>query len=616
MLTNLEGGNNMKKICKKCCMMCMAFVLTLVNAFPVTPVFASDTITIDCGSVLRGVTHCASGSLYGITETKPADINGLVAPLQPYVMRNPARGGAGNQHPFGDAIKVAAKLAAVPSARVSIDLADMLPGWPYKWPGMESWLTQVKSFIADKKASGSNNFYGYEPWNEPDGTWNNANGTFEDMWLQTYKVIRENDPNAKIIGPCDSYYTRAKMSKFLSFCKTNNCIPDIMSWHELGGVQNVSNNMKDYRSLEASLGISALPISINEYCDAKHELEGQPGSSACFIGKFERYKVESACISWWFVPNPGRLGSLLATDTEKGAGWYLFKWYGDMTGNMVSVTPPNDASTKVDGAASVDSSAKYISFIMGGTNDGTITTTFKNIPSFIGSTASIKIEKVDWISKDTVSKGPTVVASKNYAVSNGQLTLTMTGCNSSSGYRIYITPGTGTPDAVSDISASGTTDNTTGSTPVATPIPIPVITPAIKKDSNYIYYEAENINNTLSGAAKIASVSNCSGGSAVGYVGNGDQNALQFNKIKVTKKGTYQIKLDYCSGEQRNVTITVNNGKPIELTGLQSGGWSDPSEVTFKATLKKGSNVIKLTNATAYAPDIDLIAVSKKTVKK
>lgn len=592
-------------------MMFLAFVFTMISTIPITPALAADNITVDCTNVLRGVTHCASGSLYGMTENKPSDMNELVAPLHPYVMRNPARGGSTNQHPFGDAIKVAGKLSGIPGAMVSIDLADMLPSWPYKWPGMESWLNQVKSFIDDKIASGYTNYYGYEPWNEPDGTWNTANGTFEDMWLQTYKLIREKDPSAKIVGPCYSYYTRAKMTKFLNFCKENNCIPDIMSWHELGGVQNVSNNLKDYKALEASLGIKELPISINEYCDANHNFEGQPGSSACFIGKFERYKVDSACISWWFVPHPGRLGSLLATDIEKGAGWYLFKWYGDMTGNMVSVTPPNEASSNIDGAACVDSTSKYISLIMGGSNSGTVTTTFKNIPSFIGSTASVKVEKVDWISKDTVCNGTTEVASKNYKVSDGQITLTMKDCNASSGYRIYITPGTGDAALDSDIVCenkdnASATNNDTKNTEAKT---------TIKNDAGYSYYEAESKDNKLSGAAKIASGSDFSGGTIVGYIGNGSQNTVQFNKIKGKKNGTYKIRLFYCSGETRNITVTINN-KKYELTGLNSGGWSQLKEADFTAKLKKGTNTILLSNNIAYAPDVDRIAVSKKPVKR
>lgn len=423
----------------------MLCVMVMLSMIPEIPAMAANSFTVDCSSVLRDVTHCANGSLYGITESIPADVNGLVAPLKPYVMRNPARGGSQNQHPYGDAILVSKRLESIPSAKVSIDLADMLPNWPYKWPGMTSWLNQVKSFINDKKASGRDNYYGYEIWNEPGGTWNNANGSFNDMWKQTYDVIRANDPGAKIIGPCESYYNNSRMKEFLTFCKANNCVPDIMSWHELsGGPQTIAPNIKAYRSLEASMGISPLPLSINEYCDPDHNLEGQPGSSARFIAKFERYMVESACITWWFVPTPGRLGSLLATNSQKGAGWFFYKWYGDMSGKMVNVTPPNDNSNLVDGAACVDSSGKYISFIFGGPNDGTINTTFKNLPSFIGSTASVKVEKVDWVSKDTVSNGPVVLSNTNYNVVNGQISVSLSGCNASSGYRIYITPGSGT----------------------------------------------------------------------------------------------------------------------------------------------------------------------------
>ena len=417
------------------------YILFLIIAF-FDYVKSANTLTVDCGNKIRSVTHCASGSLYGLIENIPADYDSLVAPLHPFVMRNPARGGNGNQHAFGDAIKVAKRLSASPGALVSVDLADILPYWPYRWPGIQGWLNELKQFIRDKQSSGLTNWYGLEIWNEPDGTWKDSNGlSFHDLWKQTYDFIRQNDPNEKIIGPCDSWYNENRMRSFLEFAKANNCIPDIICWHELSGIEGVSSHLKAYRNLESSLGIKELPITINEYCDATHELEGQPGSSARFIGKFERYKVDSAMITWWFVPYPGRLGSLLATDTQKGAGWYLYKWYGDMTGEMVQVVPPNDNSKLVDGAACVDSSQEYISFIFGGPNDGSINAIFKNIPSFIGSVAKVKAEKVDWRNKDTVSNGPNTIFERNYRLSDGQLSINIAGTNDNSGYRIYITKG-------------------------------------------------------------------------------------------------------------------------------------------------------------------------------
>jgi len=418
---------------------------------------AVNKLTVDCSNVLRKATHCANGSLYGLIENVPPEDKymSLVDDIHPYVMRNPARGKPGNQHPFGDAIDVAKRLSKTPGALVSVDLADILPYWPYQWPGMEKWLDEVRSFIRDKKASGLTNWYGYEIWNEAENTWRDSNGySFLEFWKETYKVIREMDPDEKIIGPCDGLYSEQRMRPFLEFCKKNDVMPDIMCWHELMGIELIPGRYKAYRELEKSLGIPELPITINEYCDIEHELEGQPGSSARFIGKFERYKVESALISWWFVPQPGHLGSLLATDSEKGAGWWFYKWYGDMTGDMVYVKPPNDNSKLIDGAACVDEDEEYVSFIFGGPNDGTVNAIFVNLPSFIGDVANVKFEKIDWKHKDAVSLGPDTVFEKNYAVSNGQMSINLTGMNASSGYRLYITKGdsNGTVEPASEIS--------------------------------------------------------------------------------------------------------------------------------------------------------------------
>lgn len=43
--------------------------------------------------------------------------------------------------------------------------------------------------------------------------------------------------------------------------------------------------------------------------------------------------------------------------------------------------------------ACVDSNAKYISVLLGGVNDGTVNVNIKNIPAFIGSSATVKVER-------------------------------------------------------------------------------------------------------------------------------------------------------------------------------------------------------------------------------
>src|SRR5512143_2877639 len=86
------------------------------------PAVGTTVLTVDLSSPIRPVTHAASGSLYGVTEKLPADVNALIAPLRPAVFNNPATAGAGKQQPVGDAIVVAGRVAST-GAKVSIRLA-------------------------------------------------------------------------------------------------------------------------------------------------------------------------------------------------------------------------------------------------------------------------------------------------------------------------------------------------------------------------------------------------------------------------------------------------------------------------------------------------------------
>jgi hypothetical protein len=211
-----------------------------------------------------------------------------------------------------------------------------------------------------------------------------------------------------------------------------------MCWHELGGSANITSHINNYRDLESSLGISELPISINEYCHPTHEYEGCPGTSAPFIAKFERNKIHSASISWWFTNLPGRLGSLLTASNEKGGGWWFYKWYGDMTGNMVRVTPPNDYSDGIDGFACLDTNAQYASICLGGDDSGTFDVEIDGIPSSFGDTVYVKVEYVPWVSKDTSVSGPVLVSNTAYGVTDGTITVPVDVTSSLYGYRVYV----------------------------------------------------------------------------------------------------------------------------------------------------------------------------------
>src|SRR4051794_37345256 len=192
---------------------------------------AATTLTVDLAAPLGPATHVGSGSLYGVTERLPADIDKLVAPLHPKVFINPA---ADQQQPVGDAIVVAGRLAPI-GARVTIRLADWVKGWPYQFTSMSDWFSKLGQTVQRKKASGLTNFYGYEIWNEPNGTWKSTSLAFNDFWAQTYAELRRLDPDEKIVGPAMAGYNASFLTNFLTYCKDHNVLPDIVAWHELSG---------------------------------------------------------------------------------------------------------------------------------------------------------------------------------------------------------------------------------------------------------------------------------------------------------------------------------------------------------------------------------------------
>src|SRR3954452_6249058 len=400
---------------------------------------ATTVLNVDLSTTVRPVTHAASGSLYGALETQPADVNGLIAPLHPYMFNNPA---ADIQQPIGDAIVVAGRVAAI-GGKVTVRLADWFPGWPYKFTSMTDWFTKLGQTVSRRKSANLTNIYAYEIWNEPNGTWTSTAIAFNDFWRQTYVQLRQVDPTIKITGPSISYYNQSYLQSFLSYCKTNSCLPDIVGWHELSG-GNVTANIQNYRTMEKTLGIGPLPITINEYSGkADLTVEGQPGASASLIAKFERLGVESACISFWDVGHPGRLGSLLATNTDPNGGWWFYKWYGDMAGNMVATTPPNPAdSAALDGFENLDASAKTASVLFGGVNDGSVQVVIKGFGAtqVFGSRVHVVVEHTPFANRTTVVKATSVVSTTDVAVANSQITVSVSGTNNTDGYRVTLTP--------------------------------------------------------------------------------------------------------------------------------------------------------------------------------
>ena len=153
-------------------------------SLPAKPAEAVTTLTVDLSTTLGPVTHAASGSLYGVTETLPADVMGLIAPLHPRMFNNLA---ADVQQPVGDAIVVAGRVAPT-GAQVTIRLADWLTGF-YTFTSMTDWLNKIGQTVSRRKAAGLTNIYAYEIWNEPNGTWAASNPLDQCLRPSVYQQL-------------------------------------------------------------------------------------------------------------------------------------------------------------------------------------------------------------------------------------------------------------------------------------------------------------------------------------------------------------------------------------------------------------------------------------------
>ncbi|WP_255952552.1 RICIN domain-containing protein [Streptomyces odontomachi] len=399
---------------------------------------AATTLVVDASRTLHPVAHAASGGLYGLADAStPSD--SLVSALKPNTFVQMAPGGSqlpnGEPKPAGDALVVASK-AARAGAKVVVRMPDWYPNFPYKWVSWSDWLSAVDKQVTAVKSSGAGNISAYEPWNEPDWTWNSAAGSFNDGWARTVKQIRTKDTSTPTQGPSYSSWNQSAMQQFLSAAKASGTLPDIVSWHELGGSQNIASHVAAYRSLESSLGISARPISIEEYGTTSEV--GVPGPLVSYVAKFERAGVHDAELAFW--NHYGTLGDTL-TDTggSPNGSYWLYKWYGDMSGNMLTTTPP--AQTGIDGAAALSSDGKQVSVIFGG-GSGSSAVTVNGLGSLsaFGSTVHVKLEYTPSKGRTTAVSGPLTVSESDYAVSNGSVTVPVT-TNATDGYHLVITPG-------------------------------------------------------------------------------------------------------------------------------------------------------------------------------
>ena len=298
---------------------------------------AGETLTVNVASPFRPVSHVAAGGLYGLAENnRPSDA--MLLPLKLNTLTQPAPnvGQKPNGQPAGgDSLLVAPQAQRVGAAEY-IRMPDIYPNFPYQWVSQSDWNSKVDTMVrARLNASAVSNVTGWELWNEPDWTWNtSAAGSFNAGWVTTFRRIRALDTITPIVGPSYSYYSSSYMRSFLTYARDNNALPDVICWHELARAEQHRQATSPITGRWSPRSGSARGRSRSTSTPPRPRSTSPVRCS--YIASLERGKVDNAERAFWY--EYGTMNGLTVNNQPTGTYW-LYKWYGDLAGNMVTTTP-------------------------------------------------------------------------------------------------------------------------------------------------------------------------------------------------------------------------------------------------------------------------------------
>jgi len=556
-----------------------AAAVVAVGAVVPAAAVPTTNITVDAGSVVRPVTHVGSGGLYALASATTPDPSTL-APLHLNQLTQPAPGttqlGNGATEPSGDALKVASSAISA-GAQETVRMADIYPDFPYKWVSWSDYLGKVDKMVQQRlSADSTTNINGWELWNEPDGTWDTKDaGSFDDGWTRIYNEVKKYDTVTPIVGPSISSYNHDFMESFLTNAKATNTLPDVISWH-LWSADALPGALSDLRSIESSLGISPRPVSINEY-SWMNQVD-VPAQALRYLATFERSTdVRDAERAYWY--ESGTVDGLFYNGQPTGTYW-LYKWYGEMTGNIVSTTQ-NGAQ---DGVASLDTTQKKLTAVVGGgTGDNALIV--DNLSGF-GDDVAVTIQSTPDSGRLHNVGAPTLVWSGTARVVNGTVTVSIPQQDPGAAYQIVVTPSTGPTTSYQQT------------------------------------YEAENA--SVVNGIRYTSANASNGGYVGGLDNSGDVRNDSFVDFLVDAPvaGAYDLSIRYANGTGADATqgIAYDGGAWSTVTYPATAGWGQFASVNGPTLqLKAGYNVVRLAKGSpgfsggvGYA-ELDSITVTSRS---
>jgi hypothetical protein len=415
---------------------------------PPTPPSAKDSVTLDMALGQGAPKYQGSGFIYGISEDGTQPPTALLSAIKVRAFRA-GRGVTGNcgQTAWDTHWKVIkgyyarAKELGVPlEILVSDDYqySCPLPGDGGDWTTFTTFMSQL---IDNVKANGMTGpDVRWELWNEADysGFWKGTQAQWLDTWKHAYQQLRAAIPGAIIEGPSLSTGAGGSwMNAFLDYAKTNNVVPDYISWHDAGGGGDPVNDQATISRAISSRGITGVKgFDLNEYGSTS---EQNPGHSAWFLARFDRAGIDGLRSNWaggsQFFSN---MGDLVATNWQPNSQYWIHKRYADQTGSRISVT----AGTQVDAVAYQDACAAKSIIVVGnkGGVTGAVNVVIKNIPAWLQTGGSTKVLLERMPTGDAALSAPAVVSNAAATVNCDSTVVTINWATATDGYVVTLSP--------------------------------------------------------------------------------------------------------------------------------------------------------------------------------
>ncbi len=447
----------------------VAFIIMLVMLIESLPLVWVPSLEVDAAKEIRPVSTRATGHLYGLAEegvpskamTNSIDISSVSQKVID-----------GLQHPTGDVDHVAPQLESCDYTVVYLqdsystwyynhaEIMEMRKNGTYDWKEFleESYFPLVKEKVEKLKNASYKDSLVYCIYNECDnaiwfGNYSDGNVHYDEIgkqnfyeaWKMTYDYVKSLDPDAVIGGPGFCDYETTKIESFMTYCVENDCVPEIMIYHELAwwSIYDWQMHVDDYRRIEDKLGITnELPIVVTEYGEMQDC--GNPGKMVHYITQIEKSETWGQMAYWRLANN---LNDTAADDNSPNSNWWLFRKYAEMEGNLLE-TKVNSVRDKdlydddwrvtYKGIASINDSKDEIKIIAAGSDNKRAVKIVNLDETGLGEKVNVRVECVFYKGLSGIVSAPIVLRQYNANVSGDKLNINIPGTDTDAVYFITV----------------------------------------------------------------------------------------------------------------------------------------------------------------------------------